>query len=291
MASAGSSGRVVMVDITQRGRAMNLIDGDILPYKCGFATQETTYETVDGEVHATPTAAKKHILNMTKIGTPLPDDTVTSCVEAEPLSHALKLVKNLLLRVETRTGIKARRIFLTGDTNYRTEAATIAPYKGNRTQPKPLHWKAIRRYLIDKCDAEITDGNEADDALGIYQTDDTIICTIDKDLDMVPGTHYNWDKDIIYDVSPEQGVYNFYHQLLTGDSTDNIPGIPGIGAKRADLILNGLGSEEEFYLAALEAYGKKYDHPFEALLENAWLLWIQREPNELWYPPILRKTL
>lgn len=278
-----------MVDITQRGRAMNLIDGDILPYKCGFACQETTYETDDGEVHATPTAAKKHIAGMKDAGTPITDE-IKSYVEAEPLSHALKLVKNLLLRVETRTGISDRRIFLTGDTNYREEAATILPYKGNRTQPKPLHWKAIRKYLIDKCDAEITDGNEADDALGIYQTDDTIICTIDKDLDMIPGTHYNWDKDIIYEISTQDSIYNFYHQLLTGDSVDNIPGIPGIGDKRADMILNGLTTEEEYYEAALEQYGKKYPNAFEALLENAWLLWIQQEPNQLWYPPTERTT-
>jgi len=277
--------------MTTSGVAMNLIDGDILPYKCGFACQETTYETDDGEQHATPTAAKKHIADMIAAGTEI-TPAIKATTEAEPLSHALKLVKNLLLRVEKRTGISDRRIFLSGDTNYRVEAATILPYKGNRKQPKPLHWEAIRRYLIDNCDAEITVGIEADDALGINQTDDTIICTIDKDLDMVPGTHYNWDKDLLYEVSPKKGIYNFYHQLLTGDPTDNIPGLPGIGTKKANMILNGLTTEQEYYNAALEEYRKGYpDNPYGSLLEMGWLLWIQREAGKMWYPPLPRISI
>lgn len=63
----------------------------------------------------------------------------------------------------------------------------------------------------------------------------TVICTKDKDLDMISGLHYNWTKDKEpYEVSEQQALKAFYSQLLTGDRVDNIQGIKGIGNKKAE---------------------------------------------------------
>ena len=85
----------------------------------------------------------------------------------------------------------------------------------------------------------------------------------------------------MYYVKEEEAIKNFYKQLLTGDRTDNIPGIKGIGDKKADKILDGLEEEEDLYRAVLEVY--KYNRDY--LLEQGRLLWIRRKKEELWMLP------
>ena len=43
--------------------------------------------------------------------------------------------------------------YLTGKDNFRYKVATLKPYKGNRTQPKPHWYQAIRDYLVAKYNA------------------------------------------------------------------------------------------------------------------------------------------
>lgn len=253
------------------------------------------------------------------------DPPVYACgfaAEGEELSHALHNVKLLIDNVLEATGADEYSIFLTGKNNYREEVATIAPYKGNRDPShKPTFYKEIRDYMVNIHDAKVIDGMEADDALGIvqYQTaldrmfkrddsqfdnsydfEDTCICTIDKDMDMIPGWHYNWKKDKKYFVTYEEGMKFFYTQLLTGDPVDNIKGVPKIGPKKAEKILDGAASEREMYNRVRMAYleyqqkcclNEAVDE--EAILEkadmqlteNAHLLWIKRDTEELWRPP------
>lgn len=278
---------------------VTLVDGDIIPYACGFAAQETTYESEDGEVHSTPTQVKAHIK---KHGL---GDTYAVFVETEPVSHALRLAKNQLANIKNSTKADELRVFLTGGStdpianpNFRIETATVMPYKGNRTQAKPLHWQAIRDYLVQWHCAEITDGYEADDALGINQTEDTCIATIDKDLDMIPGAHYNWNKVKYYHVTEAEALRFFYIQLLTGDSVDNIPGLPGIGAKKAAAHLAKCVTEEDYFWRALCLYERHavkdkvtgemrlaYKEPHKAMVEMGQLLWIMRKEYEPWEPP------
>ena len=265
------------------------VDGDILPYSCGFASESSTYETEDGKFHGTPTAAKKHIAECE--GSISVD--FRKYTEAEPVSHALRLAKNLLLRVKKTVGAKEMNVFLTGGKadggipNFRIATGTILPYKGNRVQPKPLHYQAIRDYLVRRWDAEMCYGYEADDALGFNQTADSCIATVDKDLNMIPGEHYNWDKGKYYSVTEEEGLSFFYHQLLTGDGTDNIQGLVGIGPAKAIKALKGATTEEEMYFRCLCMYeNSKYDKPYEALLENGQLLWIMRQENVKWTTPL-----
>lgn len=174
--------------------------------------------------------------------------------------------------------------YLTGKGNFRNDLATIKVYKGQRP-PKPEHLPATRDQLIKHWGAEVVDGQEADDAIGIKATElkgDCTIVSIDKDLLMIPATHFNFVKKEWTEVSPEQGIYAFYKQLLTGDTVDNIQGVPGIGPKKAEKAYEGCTTEKELYLKALEMYKGDAD----ALLENARLLWLRRYEGEMWEPPI-----
>lgn len=105
----------------------------------------------------------------------------------------------------------------------------------------------------------------------------SIIATVDKDLDMIPGWHYNFVKKELYNVTPEQAIYNFYYQCLVGDTADGVKGVPGIGPKKAARILDACESEREMYEAVREAYGM--DEAFEM---NAKVLWIWRKKGDIW---------
>lgn len=174
--------------------------------------------------------------------------------------------------------------YLTGKTNFRYEVAVTKPYKGNRKgKDKPVHLQALRRHLVEEWDAVVSEGCEADDLLAIRQTelgDDSVIVSLDKDLKMVKGWHYNFVKDDLNYITAEQGMKNFYMQLLTGDSTDNIQGVYRCGPKKAEKLLANCKTEQEYWDVCLEAHDS-----YDRALEDARLLWMQTKEGELWLPP------
>tara|TARA_B110000977_G_scaffold173020_1_gene225846 strand:+ start:975 stop:1721 length:747 start_codon:yes stop_codon:yes gene_type:complete len=153
--------------------------------------------------------------------------------------------------------------FLTGKGNFRKKLATIKPYKGNRKDIiMPEHLDKIREYLINTWSCENVEGLEADDALGICQTEmeePTIICSIDKDLLQIEGYHYNWNKNEVSFVSEYDAWQKLYEQTLSGDSTDNIVGIPRVGEKKAKKLLEECFSIEEAKNISIFAYAKYYE--------------------------------
>ncbi len=199
-------------------------------------------------------------------------------------------------------------IFLTGKDNFRNEIATLRKYKGNRDKvEKPFHYENIKLYLLNKYKAITVDGMEADDALAVTQLESlakgeqTIICTRDKDLRMVPGWHYSWELGKqpswgpIYVVDPGYlelkkvgkvnkingtGLMWFYAQCLLGDSCDDVPGIKGLGPVKVYKLLNECQPEEaldrvyEQYVCHYGEEGEKY------LQEQGSLLWMTREMKE-----------
>lgn len=264
-----------------------LIDGDPIVYITAFAAEKSTYATPDGEVFATPAPARKHC---DTIGCSHTD--IDRQVEAEPKSHVLRLVKVMLERTMDNTGAGSHAIFLSGNDipTFRDTSATIKPYKGNRQSYRPFHYDTVREYLKDRWDADEVHGIEADDALGIVMCangNKDVICTIDKDLDMIPGMHYNYSTNKFHSISELQGYYRFYRQMLTGDTVDNIPGIYGVGPKSADTALQGLMTEEDMFWAVLEQYSLAPEYSgaaYDAFLENGELLWIMREVGDVWKP-------
>jgi hypothetical protein len=169
------------------------------------------------------------------------------------------------------------KAYITGKGNYRNELAVTEPYKGNRKDAKrPVHYQAIRNHL-QRLGAELVEGSEADDAVATEATKTGgWIVSIDKDLDQVAGWHYNFVKHEEYYVTEEEGLRNLFTQVLTGDRTDNIIGLKGIGPKKAEKLLQDCKTEREYYDACLKAY----DGNQLRVDENLNLLWLRREPNQ-----------
>jgi 5'-3' exonuclease len=76
--------------------------------------------------------------------------------------------------------------------------------------------------------------------------DESIIVSLDKDFDQVQGWHYNFVKKNKYYIKPEEGLLNFYMQFLVGDRIDNIIGVDGIGPVKARKLLEGKTEQEMF---------------------------------------------
>lgn len=166
--------------------------------------------------------------------------------------------------------------------NFRLQYAVTAPYKGNRGE-KPQHLPALRNHLMAEWGAVLAVGEEADDAIAKAATsnDNSIMISVDKDFDQISGWHYNNVSRRHYYISPDQGLRNFYTQILTGDKVDNIIGIYGIGPAKATKMLSEATTERELYNVCVAAYEGSEDR----VIENARLLWLRRFDNQIWKAP------
>ena len=175
--------------------------------------------------------------------------------------------------------------FITGKGNFRYELATTHPYKGNRKDTvRPPHYLPLRDKLVS-LGATVSVDQEADDDVGIASTNSKgWIVHVDKDLDQLPGWHYNPKRKEKYYVTAEEGLKNFYIQILMGDRVDNIVGLDKIGPVKAAKLLNGLTKDHELYQAVKAAYESK-EEPVERILENGQLLWLSRYEGQRWEIP------
>ncbi len=133
------------------------------------------------------------------------------------------------------------------------------------------------------------EGFEADDMIATYARQareaggDVTIISSDKDLMQLVGP-----KVMLYDpmkdkrlgipeviekwgVPPEKMIDL---QALTGDSTDNVPGVPGIGPKTAAQLLEEYGDLETLLARAGEI---KQEKRREGIIDNAELVRLSRQ--------------
>jgi 5'-3' exonuclease len=195
---------------------------------------------------------------------------------------ALARADQMMQDILADTGSTSYKVYLTGGDNFRRE---LDPnYKANRPDSRPAHWLAVRDFLVTQHKAEVCNGYEADDQLGIEQDKEhgsTVICSIDKDLLQIPGKHYNFVKKSFQEVGKDEGLKRLYIQSLVGDRSDNIFGIAGIGPVKAEQALAEL-LPEEWYDKCRELYNDD-----ERYHLNMKLLYIWQKPNDMWTPPTL----
>lgn len=278
-----------------------LVDGDIIVFRCGFAAERTMWHLHVPSKDYTKTFEYKKDAEE-ELDKLLPgkysrvegeDYMFFPEVVLEPIQNAYNNINTVMNKIKEACHLSDFDIEVClspwGSKTFRHRIATTRPYKGNRKKEhRPTYEKELRDYLIGKWQTTVADDEEADDLLAIKATaagpDEAIIITIDKDLDQVPGLKYNFTKDEAYTVTEAQATYNFHMQLLTGDATDNIVGLPGIGPGKAAKALHGLETEEEQFAEVCRMYqihSGKEDWQ-EYLREQGRLLYIRRQPEEMW---------
>lgn len=197
-------------------------------------------------------------------------------------------VDELILNTKEECQTDIMKFYLSdsGRTNFRFE---IYPeYKANRP-PKPKWHGWIRDYLLDEYEAVVVPRHEADDCMAMFQTEDTICVSIDKDLLQIPGQHYNFVKKEWHAVEEFEGLRWFYRQILMGDSTDNLPGLWRVGPAKTDKLTSWCQTEEDLWSVVQETYD---EHGIDISLgiRNGQCMWCYRTPvspelDNLWQPP------
>lgn len=199
-------------------------------------------------------------------------------------ARVLRTVESTVLDIVMESDCEDYELFLTeGKGNFRNSIAVTAPYKGNRDSGnKPVHYDLIRDFMVDKLDAHMATTMEADDMLAIRSNeegiDNTLIVSLDKDLDQVPGHHYNFVKQHKYTITQEQGNLLLAKQFLTGDVADNIKGVKGIGPVKAAKAFEDCSGWTEYWDVIVDKLG------LERAMENGHLLYMLRTLDDKFAP-------
>jgi 5'-3' exonuclease len=228
-----------------------LIDGDIIAYRAAFSTEQ---------MGASDTRRKV-------------DDLIQFILDSTVLFPEVGL---------------DYVVYLTGKGNFRDNIAKSHPYKGNRKSvQKPRHLQTARDHMESEYQAIISKGEEADDLIAkeAARLDyHACVASIDKDMLQIPCWHFNIVRGDYLKVEPYGGIKFFYTQILTGDTADNIVGLWKVGPVKAKKILEDAETEEELWDLVVKAYDGNEDR----VIENARLLWLRREEEEIWQPPRVR---
>ncbi len=159
---------------------------------------------------------------------------------------------------------------------------------------------------MDYWGAEDVHGMEADDKMMIehhMDIDNTIVCTVDKDLKNAAKWFFNLDSREVIQLSRRDNLQHFWSQMLLGDSCDNIPGLKRwmkprtAGPKTVEKLLGPLEEDaNKYYKKVRDHYRKhllkdEYTKDWlgkmqERMLEIGNLLWIRRTETETWELPL-----
>lgn len=163
------------------------------------------------------------------------------------LKGTLDDVKNKLAddldEVSKKLGATSMIVCLSVPTEHGWRKQVLPTYKSNRGR-KPFHLGAAKQFLKDYYTTYLRDTLEADDVMGILSTHKSlvkgskVIVSIDKDMKTIPGLLFNPDQHTSpIKIIKEEADYFHMYQTLVGDTTDGYKGCPGIGDKKARVIL------------------------------------------------------
>ena len=162
----------------------------------------------------------------------------------------------------------------------------ISPtYKANRKRNK---WVImLKKYIIDNEACRYSLELESDDLIADRAKEldyDCLVATVDKDLNQIPGwkfdlfkTHQGKETEYgqpiksyrgLKYISPKEAKHFIWLQMLTGDVSDNIKGIKGIGEKKAAKLL----SEGNVFIRVAREYAKEYGNEWKKAFKTNYRL-------------------
>ncbi|MBK5233419.1 MAG: hypothetical protein JJE13_10615 [Thermoleophilia bacterium] len=205
----------------------------------------------------------------------LPDSMATA--DGRPTNAIFGLTS---MMVKLISDYRPRQVVVAWDAGMSGREVVYPEYKAQRP-PKPDLLRQQWPHLVEMVDAfgftnVKVDGYEADDVIASLTAEATrrdipvVVVTGDRDA-------YQLVSDTVHVMSTSRGVtdikmydreavkerYGVYPELVTdlmglrGDTSDNIPGVPGIGEKTAAALLDQFGSLEEILANVDQVSGKK----------------------------------
>lgn len=198
----------------EEGEFTALIDGDMIPYIVAYTVNEH-------KAYFCMQAARK-VCEQNNEGEPITQEWFEALCKQPYFKERLQHLHTVMNSWVTGCGADSAKIYLTGSTNYRIDTAFTKPYKGQRKSQKPPFFYELRYYVLNKYNARLSVGNEADDEMSIEQWRDTnsicgsqgttYVCPVgseqhkvfastcivskDKDLRIVAGWNYEPDSKV-----------------------------------------------------------------------------------------------
>ena len=211
--------------------------------------------------------------------------------DGTPVNAVFGFTSMLLKLSEDMEGENILVVFDAARTTFRN--AIYKEYKANRSEPPE---ELVPQFdLIKKATTAIglksleVENYEADDIIATYvkiakkENIETLVISSDKDLMQLiqdgvslydPMKNIKIGPEAVFEkfgVSPDKVIDV---QALAGDSSDNVPGVPGIGVKTASQLINEYGSLEKLLDNASSI---KQEKRRESLLNNAELAIVSKK--------------
>lgn len=165
---------------------------------------------------------------------------------------------DLMLSILRDTGCGRYAAFLSDPQSFRKKLGFVRTYKGNRTgRDTPELLYALKKYAEREWGFYTVENFEADDCVSLHRAAG-VICSPDKDvLKQIEGSHWNYQKNMWVFTSKISADHFLWLQTASGDPVDGVPGIAGVGTKKAETALEFLNAED-MPLKVLQMYISVY---------------------------------
>ena len=142
-------------------------------------------------------------------------------------------------------------------------------YKENRSvYVRPPLLFEMHDYVKTQYDSIVGYGVETDDMVARYWhnltndlgRNEVMIVSIDKDYKQFPALIYNYHykHQVIYDISEDQAMYNFYEQMVAGDAADNVNYFKGKGKRFCEKYFAECHTRYQYTRKLYELFKTKY---------------------------------
>ena len=142
-------------------------------------------------------------------------------------------------------------------------------YKANRKKqelPPLLH--EMHAYVKTQYDSIYGFGIETDDLVAQYWNalskdlgrDEVMIVSIDKDYKQFPCLMYNYHykhKEVL-DITEDEALYNFYEQMIVGDTADNVNFFKGKGKRFAERYFDDCQTKYQYTKKLYKLFKQQY---------------------------------
>ena len=158
-------------------------------------------------------------------------------------------IDEIISKIVSDTKATHYRVFLESPRNYTFRKIIYPDYKSNRVNKElPCNFHEIKQYIIETYNPYLSIGVETDDSVVAthkylkdnFPLTEVILAVNDKDYKTFPVTIYDLYHGRFGDVSnitEKEANYNFWVQMLMGDSSDGVKAIPNVGMVKAKKLL------------------------------------------------------
>lgn len=174
---------------------------------------------------------------------------------------------NIINRIEETYEVDKVMTFACARGNFRKQISKT--YKANRVDREiPPILNELQVYVVEQYEAKRGAGVETDDLVATYWKNlsdtfgrnEVLIVSIDKDYKQLPCLIYNYHikHQCFYDVHEEEARYNFYEQMIIGDTSDNVNFCKGYGKAYCKKAFKDCLTDYQYIKAVFTLYKQIY---------------------------------